>query len=115
MKTSGRYTVLIFILVSISLMAYSQDNRASRADRNEQRQWEKEQRKIEKEMLKEQAAEITKVMVDSQSSVTGVAYVRQSALLLILSWLIRRPLPCKLDRHSLLVTMVWEARHLMDE
>jgi len=69
MKTAGRFSVLIIVLFSLSLPVFSQNGKASRDDRNEQRQWEKEQRKIEKEKLKEQAAEITKVMVDSQKFV----------------------------------------------
>ena len=66
MNIAGRYSVLILVMLSMTLLAYTQDGKATSEDRKEQRQWEMEQRKLEKEKLKEQAAEITKVMVDSQ-------------------------------------------------
>ena len=61
----SKYVALILVSLSITFPSFTQDNKSSRADRKEQRQWEKEQRIILREQIREEASEITSVMVDS--------------------------------------------------
>jgi len=76
MNIAVRYSVLILVLLSMTLPAYTQDGKATREDKKEQRQGEKEQRKILKQQIKEKAAKKTSVIVDSKRFILEVNYMK---------------------------------------
>ncbi len=70
------YTVLLFILViGSSDMLYAQNDRASRADRNEQRQYERQLKKEANEKERERMIELTRLMVEYQRFVLEANYI----------------------------------------